>query len=197
MPESAKTAGVGLDLQALHACGADCGGDKADAWLAYRPGQRAARTGSIYDRVRTLHARLGRRVLIADLAEAKAEHEATTEIRRRQNALEQRRIAATPPTLPPGPAPIKACNGCGDQVVLGAGPVPGTLQAKCDCGRTSTVEAPLLARVRQARAHRSEQRPARKTRPTANERLRTELRLARMQLRVRALKALLAAWGDD
>jgi hypothetical protein len=103
MAKGMKVAGWDLDLQALHACGADCGGPLADAWLAYRPGRRESHAGTIYDRVRKLHARLGRRVLPGDLA---SEYQSTDVYRREDEALVQRRIAATPRTLPVGPAPL-------------------------------------------------------------------------------------------
>lgn len=171
MAESAKTSGVGLDLQALHACGADCGGAMADLWLAYRPGRRASHSGSIYDRVRILHARLGRRVRAADLVEAESEYELVEVVCRRLQALEQRRVAATPATLPPGPAPV-ACV---------------------------AVEAlPLLPRVRRPRPAPSSLRrhlPA-VPKPSPVERHRIQRELRRWQLRVRALKALLRQWGD-
>jgi hypothetical protein len=110
--KSLRSNGHALDLQTLHACGADCGGKQADLWLAYRrPGGRAARI-PLEQVVRELHRRLGRLVTLADLdAELRLgldiEH-VPTEAIERQRALERRRIAATPPTMPHGPPPLPA-----------------------------------------------------------------------------------------
>jgi hypothetical protein len=171
MAQSAKIAGVGLDLQALHACGADCGGANADAWLAHRPGRQLPGMGTVYDRVRALHIRLGRRVRIEDIASV-ATGAAAEEADSAQAVAvrELRRVAATPPTLPPGPAPLPV-----------VAPAPA---------------APLLARVRRPRCPSKPvpvrlPLPAVRT-PAGRQRMLRDLR--RWQLRVRALKALLAEW---
>lgn len=94
--------GSSIDLQQLHACGADCGGDLADAWLRWRRGRGNTR-GTVYDLVRDAYARLGRRVQPADLLTPSAEP--STEPTERPRAV-------APPTLPPGPPPIKVTAPC-------------------------------------------------------------------------------------
>jgi hypothetical protein len=110
MGSQLRSQGSNVDLQSLHAAGADCGGDHADDWLAYRPGRRLPTGGTIYDRVRRLHVALQRRVTVDDiLAEDRAEARAEQLRLRAEDADRvRRRIAATPPTLPPGPAPVPA-----------------------------------------------------------------------------------------
>jgi hypothetical protein len=102
------TAGLVIDLQALHAAGADCGGETgASSWLAYRPGRKMAWCGNLYDRVRYLYAQLGRRVTVEDLRRHDQSAMAPTDVYRCERlALERRRIAATPRTLPLGPPPV-------------------------------------------------------------------------------------------
>lgn len=70
--------GSSIDLQLLHAHGGDCGGEMADAWLRWRARRKGAWQGTVYDRVRALHARLGRRVRPEDLVQADAERAAAT-----------------------------------------------------------------------------------------------------------------------
>jgi hypothetical protein len=133
-----KVAGWDLDLQHLHACGADCGGPLADAWLAYRPGRRASHAGTIYERVRQLHAKLGRRVLPGDLA---SEYESTDVYRREDQALVRRRIAATPRTLPVGPAPLP----------VDAAPAPAVVKRKRPNRRNPRFVVPSPESLRDAR----------------------------------------------
>jgi hypothetical protein len=191
--KSLRSNGHALDLQALYALGADCGGDQADAWLAYRrPGGRAART-PIEIVVRDLRRRLGRPVTLADLdAELRAgldvEHVPTAMIER-QRALERRRIAATPPTLPHGPPPVPASRP----------PVPQAAPPLADAGRAVAREIPRerprLVRIgREPAAPPSrlhvQSRPQRRS-PRAPSSMEREQRLqARVELLQRRLRAI-------
>jgi hypothetical protein len=59
-----------IDLQALHAAGADVAGVHADAWLrlpGVRSGEFTTKAGGVLERVRAMHAQLGRRILPTDL----------------------------------------------------------------------------------------------------------------------------------
>lgn len=111
-----KCQGISVDLQSLHAAGADCGGARADEWLAYRPGvKRGGWSGTIYERVRKLQVGLQRRVLVSDLRNEDSDlavgHVPAAErarIAHEDTALQRRRVAATPPTMAPGPAPVSA-----------------------------------------------------------------------------------------
>jgi pyruvate/2-oxoglutarate dehydrogenase complex dihydrolipoamide acyltransferase (E2) component len=74
-----------IDLQELHAAGAEVAGEHADAWLRLRGAKSAEFAtlhGGIVGAVRALHARLGRRITPADLNRQPDEHPPTDQVAR-------------------------------------------------------------------------------------------------------------------
>ncbi|MEY2654596.1 MAG: hypothetical protein RLZZ524_1624 [Pseudomonadota bacterium] len=74
-----------IDLQELHAAGAEVAGEHADAWMRLRGAKSAEFAtlhGGIVGAVRALHARLGRRITPADLNRQPDEHPPTDQVAR-------------------------------------------------------------------------------------------------------------------